>query len=136
MVCCSAVALLAFGTAMGCSRSGMESSVSGTVSLEGKPIGPGTVSFVPSDKTQNPAVGTIQPNGSYYLKSNRVEGLPAGNYQAAVTVYEPINLPPGERSSTPSKPVHPDRYMSPETSGLAFEVKPGSNTINIDLTSK
>jgi hypothetical protein len=119
----------------GCSG-GLESEVSGTATLDGKTIGPGTVNFSPVDGKSNPAVGTIKPNGTYFLKTSREDGLRAGNYKVAVSVFEQSATPTGERSMAPPKLLTPEKYNTIETSGLEFEVKPGNNTIDIELTSE
>ena len=121
----------------GCSGGGLESTVSGTVTLDGQLIGPGTVLFVPANGTTNPSVGTIEPNGSYTVKSSRTEGLPAGRYRVSVTVFEPlVGAQPGERSTKPSKLIHPEKYTLVDSSGLEFDVASGSNEINIELKSQ
>jgi hypothetical protein len=128
------LAFLVFGV-VGCSE-GLESEVTGIVTLDGKTIGPGTVNFSPVDGKSNPAVGTIKPNGTYFLKTSREDGLRAGNYSVAVSVFEQSATPTGERSMAPPKLLTPEKYNTIETSGLEFEVKPGDNTIDIDLKSK
>jgi hypothetical protein len=45
----------------GCSGGSCESTVAGDVTLDGKPIGPGTVVFSLVEGKTNPAVGTTQP---------------------------------------------------------------------------
>jgi hypothetical protein len=128
--------LAGFAVAGGCSSGSFESTVAGKVTLDGKPIGPGTVVFALAEGQTNPAVGTIQPGGDYLLKTSRTEGLQPGKYRVAVTVFEPLNLPPGERSTVPSKLIHPEKYTTVDTSGMEFEVAAGSNAIDIALTSK
>jgi hypothetical protein len=120
----------------GCSSGAMESQVSGRVTLDGEPIGPGIVSFVPAGEKHNPAIGAPDADGVYSLKTSRTDGLPAGHYRVSVYVHKmPPGAQPGERlMSTPS--AIPDRYENVETSGLEFDVQPGSNTIDIVLTSK
>ncbi len=63
-------------------------------------------------------------------------GLLPGNYSVAVSVYDSPDVKPGERSTVPPKLVTPEKYSSPETSDLRFEVKPENNTIDIVLKSK
>lgn len=119
---------------IGCSRSSLESSVIGKVTLDGKPIGPGTVVF--SSGAKNPAFGAIDVGGNYSLKTSRTEGLAAGKYRVAVSVRE---VPPSSNPSDrlpPGKLLHPEKYEAVETSGLEFDVVPGSNSINIELSSK
>lgn len=120
----------------GCSRGGLESEVSGTVTLDGKPVGPGSVVYGSADSRGNVATGPVQHDGAYIMKTSREVGLAAGHYRAAVSIREmPTNLQPGERAP-PGKSLIPEKYEAMETSGLEFEVKPGGNTINIELTSK
>jgi hypothetical protein len=115
----------------------MESQVSGIVTLDGETIGPGVVNFSPIDGKSNPAIGTILPDGSYSLKTNRTDGLLAGRYRVAVTVFQQSpESQAGERSMAPTKLLTPERYNSADTSALEFEVKPGNNTIDIALSSK
>jgi hypothetical protein len=120
----------------GCSGSGMESQVSGRVTLDSAAAGPGIVSFAPVDEKHNPAIGTIDARGRYSLKTSRTPGLPAGKYRVGVYIHTmPPGAQPGERlMSTPS--AIPEKYENVETSGLTFDVQPGSNTIDIRLTSK
>lgn len=118
----------------GCSQNSLESSVAGKVTLDGQPIGPGTVVF--SSGTKNPAVGAIDVSGNYSLKTSRTAGLAAGKYRVAVSVREvPPNSQPGDRLP-PGKLLHPEKYEAVETSGLEFDVVPGSNTIDLALTSQ
>jgi hypothetical protein len=113
--------------------SNLESTVSGSVTLDGKKIGPGVVNFSPAAGDQNPAVGTIMPDGSYTLKSSRTAGLAAGKYRVAVTVFAQQS---GERTGEAPKLVTPEKYNTIETSGLEYDVVPGSNTIDLELVSK
>lgn len=125
----TAICLVSF---VGCSG-GLESSVSGTVTLNGKAIGPGSISFVPQAGEKNPAIGTVLADGSYFLKSSRTEGLAAGKYRVSLYIHEvPPDMQPGQRLNS-SKSLIPEKYESSTTSGLEFDVKPGRNTIDIPL---
>jgi hypothetical protein len=114
----------------------MESQVAGRVTLDGAPVGPGTVSFTPEREKHNPAIGTIQADGTYSVMTNRKLGLPAGKYRVGFYIHKvPPGAQPGERlMSTPS--AIPDKYENVDTSGLEFDVAPGSQTIDLPLTSK
>jgi hypothetical protein len=126
----------AVGFLVGCSSSGLESQVGGTVTLDGKAVGPGTITFALKGGSTNPATGAIERDGSYQLKTSRTSGLHPGSYQVSLTVFEAPQGRPGERLYGAAKMITPEKYSSIGTSGLAYEVKPGGNTINIDLTSK
>jgi hypothetical protein len=131
-----ALILAVAAIAAGCSGGHLESEVAGTVTLDGKAVGPGIVIFAPVGGKENPATGPIERDGSYSLKTSRTIGLKAGKYQVGVSVRElPVNPKPGDRPP-PGKMLIPDKYESSDTSGLEFEVTPGSNTINIELKSK
>jgi hypothetical protein len=123
-------------TSSGCSRSDFESSVSGTVTLDGKAIGPGFLVFAPVSGGTNPANGAIQTDGSYQLKTANAIGLHAGRYKVSVTVLDQPDVPRGERSFVAAKSRIPEKYNDINTSGLEYEVESGRNTIDIPLSSK
>jgi hypothetical protein len=120
----------------GCSGSDFESQVSGTVTLDGEPIGPGFLVFVPESGGTNPANGAIQPDGSYELKTANAAGLHPGEYKVSVTILDQPDVPPGERSYEVAKSRIPTKYNEINSSGLEFDVEPGSNSIDIVLSSK
>lgn len=127
--------LIVLGVVIGCNGTNQESEVSGTVTLDGTAIGPGVVVFAPIEGT-TPATGTIDANGCYSLKTSREAGLAAGNYRASVSIREmPANVKPGDRPP-PGKLLIPEKYELSTTSGLEYDVVPGSNTIDIALTSQ
>ena len=130
------ILLIAVNLFSGCAPGGLESQVNGTVTLDGKAVGPGTITFALKDASSNPATGAIEKDGSYQLKTARTAGLHPGTYQVSLSVFEAAQGRPGERLYGPSKMITPEKYSSTATSGLEYEVKSGSNTINIDLSSK
>jgi len=118
----------------GCNRSSLEADVSGTVTLDDQPIGPGVVVFARAGGG-SPAIGTIDAGGRYRLKTSRETGLAAGTYHVSVSIRErPVDIQPGERPP-PGKLLIPEKYAQSATSGLEFEVQSGRNTIDIELTS-
>jgi hypothetical protein len=123
-------------SAASCTQSEFEADVAGKVTLDGAPVGPGTVVFVASDAASNPSTGTVQVDGNYFLKSNRIRGLRPGHYKATVSIIHQDPVPPGHRSTVPPKLVSPAKYADPATSGLEFDVASGENTIDIELSSK
>jgi hypothetical protein len=127
--------VLLFFAIVGCSSSSQESHVSGVVTLDGKPIGPGIVVFA-SATSGRPATGSIESDGSYVLMTSRETGLAPGKYRAAVTVREmPPDIKRGDRPP-PGRLLTPEKYVDGSTSGLDYEVQPGDNTIDIELSSR
>jgi hypothetical protein len=64
-----------------------------------------------------------------------------GKHQIAIIAYESSSRAAGGRpdftvASPEIKPLVPMKYMAPGTSGLTFEVKPGSNRAEFDLKSR
>jgi hypothetical protein len=123
-------------TVVGCGGT-FDSSVSGTVTLDGNVVPRGTVSFQP--KAGGPAAyAQISEDGSYSVRTGREVGLPSGDYYVTVSANEPPTVaqmadggPP-----PPGKPITPQWYRTKSTSGLSFMVEPGSNEINLELTSQ
>ena len=129
--CCGAAVIIML---VGCNRSSQESQVSGSVTLDGSRIGPGMVVFAPVEGGK-PATGSIESNGSYTLNTSREPGLAAGKYKVAVSIRElPENVKRSDQIP-PGKLLIPEKYEQSTTSGLEYEVEPGRNTIDIDLTT-
>jgi hypothetical protein len=120
----------------GCRGGSMESEVSGTVTLDGKKVGPGTIVFAPTNPKGTPATGSVESDGGYTMKTSRERGLSAGTYRVAVSIREmPQNVKRGDRPP-PGKSLIPEKYEDQSTSGLEFKVEPGRNTINVELLSR
>lgn len=121
---------------LGCRGTSMESEVSGTVTLDGKKLGPGTIVFAPVADGGKPATGSIESDGSYSMKTSRASGLAAGAYQVAVSIREmPQNVKRGDRPPL-GKLLIPEKYEDYRSSGLKYDVAAGSNTINVELVSR
>ncbi len=130
--------------------------VSGTVTYNGKPLQRGTISFAPADGKGRAAGGTIT-DGRYSLTTHDPDdGALPGKYKVGILAKEAdsskVDLkikklrggPATEaekkamaavypqkvaaRAAATAKNLIPARYSSPETSGLAVEVKEQSNT--------
>jgi hypothetical protein len=122
---------------VGCSKSRFESTVTGIVKMDGAPIGPGVIQFVPQGNSHNPATGAIQVDGSYQLNTSNEVGLEPGDYRVTVAIYDQPELAPGERAALGSAVLKtPEKYMSLETTDLKFTVAPGENKIEIPLVTK
>lgn len=131
------VLMLVFTAALsGCSRSPFDSDVAGSVTLDGAAIGPGVIIFSPVDGGRNASRGNLAAGGDYHLVTKHARGLDPGSYQVAVQVYDQSNAPPpGQRQMKRPESLVPNKYLDVKTSGLEYTVEPGSNTIDIALTS-
>ncbi len=115
----------------GCGR-GHGASVSGEVTLDGKPLDTGTVAFHPLGDGPT-AYGGIHPNGTYQLKTGAGTGVPPGEYRVTVVA---TTAPPTDGPSVPGQMITPARYGDPAQSGLHRTVERGSNRIDLNLTTE
>jgi hypothetical protein len=113
-----------------------DSTVNGIVKLDGNVVPTGTVTFAPQSSGPT-AFSLIAPNGKYSLHTGREEGLPPGQYLVSVTAHAlPASLRSKDGGPAPlGKAITPDWYRDAATSGLSFDVKPGDNELNLNLTS-
>lgn len=124
----------------GCGSDSRFGFVEGVVRLDGQPVTTGTVRFVPT--AGRAASGTIGSDGRYVLGTyEKSDGALIGTHQVAIIAYQ-STAPTGGRpdtsrpSSGTTRPLVPKHYMSPGTSGLSYDVKPGRNHWEIELTSR
>lgn len=116
------------------------SRVSGTVSLDGKPMSGNidhriTVMFVPESGSGAMTVGLVDETGGYELATGSNAGVPPGKYLVSVAAVDVLR--PADESSPPGlHRVSPDIYADPTTSGFSADVQPGSNTFDFDLKSQ
>ena len=114
--------------------------VSGTVTLDGRPLDQGLVVFEDRDRgvSVNTAIGS---DGSFVVETYDQTGLAPGEYAVAV---KPGALGDGETplvesATTTSRPENgaiPAWYGSTRTSGLVVTVTPGENHIPLELSSQ
>src|SRR4051812_1493019 len=103
-----------------------ESKVSGKVRIDGAAVSYGPRAFSPV--SGGPAAyGKIETTGDYVIQTGREQGLPAGDYQVAVTANEAAKTNKTENGGPPppGKPLTPAWYRSKDTSGLKFTVAKG-----------
>jgi len=118
-----AVCLVCLGCASGSSTS---STVSGTVLLDGQPVGNGTILLIANSGAS--ASSTLTPEGSYQLKC-----LP-GDYKIAISPPLPGDpMIKSLKSATTPGIVIPTRYQDVGTSGLQAQFVKGANTFDIEL---
>jgi hypothetical protein len=117
--------------------------VSGTVTLDGAPLGNGTVRFEPfGARTKTTATGAIIIAGEYSVKQS--DGLPPGKYTAAISSHgedskAPLPTDPNEAMNAAAKAVLPEEKIPSQyntATELVIEVvKGGANKFNFDLKS-
>jgi len=114
----------------GCSRQPVKdptrASVSGTVTLDDKPLGGGSITFLSKKDANYRVTGMIKNDGSFAF-----DGAPVGTAQLAVETDSLRYADPAHFMAIPPK------YRAIETSGLSFEVQPGDNTnVKVELKSR
>ena len=113
----------------GCSSQG---SVTGEVTLDGKPIDLGALTFEASGKPKLSA--SIKEGGKYALEHAGKNSVEPGTYKVVIRGYErDTKHKPG--SPPNHKVITPEKYASASTSGLTAEVKAGSNIFDFELES-
>jgi hypothetical protein len=135
-----AVAVAAAVAAVGCDRGGdglPRESVSGKVTLDGRPLDRGEITFVPTGGDGPPVGGEIQ-DGTYAIR--RADGPVPGPHRVAIFSAKPT----GKKIPDEADPsilyderaeTIPDRYNA--RSDLAAEVKAGGgNTFDFELTGR
>jgi hypothetical protein len=111
--------------------------VTGKVTLDGKPLARGTVTFAPDNArgTTGPAaVGQIGADGKYELTTDRSgrggDGAVIGFHRISVQSREDVE------AGQLAKSLIPAAYEDPDRSGLTAEVKAGqANEVNLELHS-
>jgi hypothetical protein len=97
--------------------------VSGKVTVAGKPLPRGSVSFRADTGRGNTATaepyGEIQPDGTYTLYTGKKRGAPVGKYVVLVAATEDVD--PKNPSATPKSLVDP-RYADPDKPILQVDV--------------
>jgi hypothetical protein len=114
----------------GCNTS--TATVTGEVTVNGSPLGKGVISFVPADGKGGPVTVNIE-KGKYELKV--APGAKLIQVSAPrVTGKRPESNAPNAPLVEITEETVPERYNS--KTELTFEVQPGSNTKNVNLTIK
>lgn len=120
---------------------GKTSSTSGRVTYKGQPVPKANVSFTPVEGASRAATGLTDADGNYTLGTFAAsDGAIPGNYRVSI-IARGADRPPkaGETGSgmpgemMPGDPIIPTKYFAPDSSGLTFEVKRGSNRADFEL---
>jgi len=149
---------------VGCNGGPAVKPVTGTVTLDGKPISGAVITFQPVEGgTGMPAVGTTDASGKYTVTdmaaTNIGSGAVAGEYRVGVMWFKPsgkdLSQATGESGGNEEAAVATDKsaakaaatevsgpeallpvdYQDPKTSGLTASVGSGDNTFDFALTS-
>ncbi len=136
---------LSLAVAVGCGGPANEydSTVTGTVTIDGDLAPSGTVKFQPVENSGKIAIGRIHPDGSYSLRTGQgdlqqVDGgtVVSGDYIVTVS----ITAPPADDSHLktggppiPGPSLVATKYATIETSDLKYAVKPGPQVIVLEL---
>ena len=118
----------------GCGSSYSLGTVTGTVTLDGKPLPQATVTF--SRGQGRMSVGTTDEQGRYkLLYTVNQQGAEPGTHTVSITTQIDAVSGEGDLAAVKGrKEVLPPRYN--EKTELTAEVKRGSNTIDFPLSSK
>ncbi len=114
--------------------------VTGKVTLDGKPLTTGTISFISSDGSEA-FTGPLDSSGSYTLgASPSSPGALPGEYKVIIIASQQATMGDPMKGGQPiaaeAKSLVPEKYTKPDSSGLTGSVKSGqSNSINFDLKS-
>ena len=114
----------------GCGKSGPETvSVKGKVTLGGGAWPkPGVLYFTPVKPAEGmpsrPAPAHFDEDGNFTVTSFREgDGLVPGMYKVGVECWE---VPPSMETNLPGKSYVPEKFQSPQTSGLKITIQPGA----------
>lgn len=122
---------------MGCgpgSRPEIETApVSGTVQLDGQPLGDAQVNFLTDDYA---GVATTDASGKYELEAQPGENIVyVVKYDSADPDFDETMAGGADQPGAGPKQLLPEKFSDPEASELRFTVPDaGSNDANFDLT--
>lgn len=124
---------------VGCGEHPHLAPVHGTITLDGKPIGPGDILFIPSivDGTKGKtASGSFDTDGQYSLSTYQEgDGALVGDHKVVITPRR-VGVEPGGETATLAKlPPIPPRYGRASQSQLSATVHEKTNTIDFSLTT-
>ena len=128
---CKVHCLLLSACVLLCGCGGKSATVTGKVTVSGKPVAAGTIAFV-STRGEKEGYGLVNIAAGEYFKLS----VPPGSYIVTINSTEKTGRTvkgPFRNDVEEVINVVPERYISGGTQ-LTAEVKPGSNTVDFDLT--
>jgi hypothetical protein len=139
-----AIPALAAALAAGCSGGPTLGKVTGTVTLDDKALPKGTITFETAG--QRPATARVENGQIVEATTYKAgDGVPVGSHTLSISAFDDaasaVADDPGKGKAPGSnymtgKSLVPARYNDPSTSGLTAVIKPGSNPLELKLTSK
>jgi hypothetical protein len=138
----------------GCSNSSRPATyrVTGTVTMQGKPVAGAVITFVPTSNEGEAASAISDSDGKYALTTWRAgDGARPGEYRVKVSKQEQTAVDPSKmvknlsieeeqkiyvenkKPPPPAKSLVPSKYQDESTSGLSHTVPQGSTTFDIEL---
>ena len=140
---------LAFVCLQGCSGGKIATeAVTGTITLDDKPLAGANVGFTPKDGQGHPGYALTDENGKYVLQTLLGEanaGTTTGEYSVTVSKKETPETKVAEYGSSSyssmsggaqPKETLPAVYTDPKTTPFSASVAKGKNTFDFDLKSK
>lgn len=118
------IGLLAVALGIGLSGCGGKSGptlvqLSGTILFEGRPIPPGTLTFIPKEGQGPTATGTIADAGRFTVSTHHPgDGISPGAYRIRVESWET----PPTMGGPPAKSAVPEKYTNMNTTDLTLDV--------------
>ena len=110
--------------------------VSGVVTVDGRPVGPGTLVFEPSDEDRQnkpSALGYFDAEGRYEIVSAGHEtGARTGAYRVVIMEGSPASLVDEGAAAVTTNTQIPARYTDYDA-GLTAEIKTGAQVIDFPL---
>lgn len=129
--CRSALLLLLCFSLSGCGSSEYVA-VRGKVTLAGKPLTTGTVTFI-STTGGSIGYGTIQPDGTFSISTGKQSGLKPGEYKASVVATQTTEAKASDQSAPTPSLLTPAKFADPETSGLKYQIVASQPELVIEL---
>jgi hypothetical protein len=121
--------------AAGCGSSIDLATVEGTAAIHGKPLSKGSIVLHCAGRAY---AGAIGPGGQFTVMSQGKPLIPPGTY--VVTLLPPPPVTQADLQTTELRTVsqadprdYPDKFRSPDTSGMTKEIQAGKNQLTLDF---
>jgi len=131
--CCACLSLLVLVVAGGCSETSDEAQVSGQVTIDGEPIGQGTISFVAADGA-TPTGGGVIKDGSYTASvppGEKVVLVLGNKVVGEEPLYEDV---PDSPTREAYETITPEAYNAKELTPLKASITGDQEGLNFELT--